>query len=155
MLTQCLSGSETRHPDRYDQSDDREGGIGPRVALCCRPPRLRCYSGAGDGNMLTTCLVYTWSKISVENFKVDFQTRTLLVWLRECDGSMLFNSLLTGANLSTGIFWYVPPSLLHLGECDGDKVCDRNVMSDEEGRVGSSWRIGRLCSVHCWGLLHG
>lgn len=54
----CPPDSETWHSDRYDQSDDREGGIGPRVAICCWPSRLRCHPGAGKANMLTRGMMF-------------------------------------------------------------------------------------------------
>lgn len=62
----------------------------------------------------------------------------------------MFVLMLNDANgtLFLGVFWDIPSSLLHLSQCDGDKVRDRNVVSDEKRRVGPGWRTGRLRPVH-------
>lgn len=58
-------------------------------------------------------------------------------------------ALVTDVYLLTGIFWHVPPAVLHLCKCYGDQVRDGDVMSDEERRAGPGGRIGCLRSVHC------
>lgn len=61
--------SEARHPDRHDQSDDWEGGAGPRFAVRGWPPGFRRHLGAGTHSQLEA---HMWPTIADQTFQDSF-----------------------------------------------------------------------------------